>query len=105
MTRQTIIASAALLLGACGTMGDLAPPRSEPLPVKPLMARATPTPKQLLTSPAEAKPDRIDELMRRSAPRMSDRFDLPPPSGGAPDSPIEAEDEDEANATGPVKPE
>lgn len=102
MTRPITIAVAALLLSACGTMGDLAPPRGEPLPVKPLMARATPTPKQLLTPPAFASPDRIDELMRRSTPRVGDRFDLPPPSGGAPAIPVEAQDEDEANAPGPV---
>ncbi len=90
-------------------MGDLEPPLGQPLPVKPLMARTTPTPEQLLTLPAYASPDRVDELIRRSAPRMSDRFDLPPPSGGAPDVPIQAEDadedEDEVNAKGPVKPE
>ncbi len=105
MPRKFIIPAAAFLLGACGNMGDLEPLPGQPLPVKPLMAPTTPTPEQLLAMPAYARPDRVDELMRRSAPRMSDRFDLPPPSGGAPDSPIEAEDEDEANATGPVKPE
>ena len=109
MSRTVIIAAGALVLGACGNMGDLEPPPGKPLPVKPLMARATPTPEELLTLPAYASPDRVDELMRRSAPRMSDRFDLPPPSGGAPDVPVQAdsatEDEDEVNAKGPVKPE
>ena len=108
MTRPTIIALAALLLGACGNMGDLEPAPGQPLPVKPLMARTTPTPEELLTPPAYASPDRVDELMRRSAPRMSDRFDLPPPSGGAPDVPIQAEDEnedeEETESKGPVKP-
>lgn len=101
-----IIAITALLVGGCGNMGDLEPAPGQPLPVKPLMARATPTPEELLTPPAYANPDRVDELMRRSAPRMSDRFDLPPPGGGAPDVPIQAEgeDEDEVNAPGPVKP-
>jgi hypothetical protein len=109
MMRWTITTPAALLLSACGNMGDLEPPPGQPLPVKPLMARSTPTPEQLLALPANARPDRIDELVRRSAPRMSDRFDLPPPSGGAPDVPIQAdserEDEDEVNAKGPVKPQ
>ncbi len=98
MTRPTIIAVAALLLGACGNMGDLEPPPGQPLPVKPLMARATPTPEQLLTPPAYASPDRIDELVRRSAPRVSDPFDLPPPSGGAPDVPIQTQDKASAEA-------
>ena len=90
-------------------MGDLEPPPGQPLPVKPLMARATPTPEELLALPAYASPDRVDELMRRSAPRMSDRFDLPPPSGGAPEVPVQAvsadEEESEVNSTGPVKPQ
>ena len=109
MSRTVIIASGALLLAACGNMGDLEPPAGQPLPVKPLMARSTPTPEQLLALPANASPDRVDELMRRSSPQLSDRFDLPPPSGGAPAVPVEAdnagEDEDEAEATGPVKPQ
>ena len=106
MARSVIIAVAALHLGACGNIGDLEPPPGQPLPPKPLMARTTPTPDQLLALPAYASPDRIDELMRRSAPRMSDRFDLPPPGGGAPAAPVEAdEDEDEVNSKGPVKPQ
>ncbi|HYI43466.1 MAG TPA: hypothetical protein VD768_07575, partial [Sphingomicrobium sp.] len=109
MRRTMIIAAGALLVGACGNMGDLEPPPGQPLPPKPLMARATPTPEQLLALPAYASPDRVDELMRRSAPRLSDRFDLPPPSGAAPAIPVQADeanqDEDEVNSKGPVKPQ
>jgi hypothetical protein len=47
------------------------------------MARTTPTPRDLLTIPTYAKPDRIDELMKRSQPRPQDPFNLPPPTGGA----------------------
>ena len=32
---------------------------------------------------AFAAPERIDELMKKSMPRKADRFDLPPPDGGA----------------------
>lgn len=46
------------------------------------MARETPTAKQLLTLPPQAKPDRVDELIKRSLPRRADPFDLPPPTGG-----------------------
>ena len=53
------------------------------MPVKPLMARTTPTAEDLLTPPAYADPERIDELIKRSQPRPVDRFDLPPPTGGA----------------------
>ena len=37
----------------------------------------------LLTPPAYARPDRVDELVKRSQPRPADPFDLPPPSGGS----------------------
>ena len=85
-------------------MANLRPAEGQALPVKPLMAKSTPTPEELLTPPAYANPDRVDELMRRSAPRQSDRFDLPPPSGQAPEVPAEAMDED-SNEVGPVTPE
>ena len=64
-------------------MTDLKPEKGEALPVKPLMARTTPTPNDLLTRPAYAKPDRVDELVKRSQPRPEDPFDLPPPTGGS----------------------
>jgi hypothetical protein len=57
--------TAAVLLGVagCGKMADLEPAKGQPLPVKPLMAKATPIPNELLTPPAYANPDRVDELM------------------------------------------
>ena len=72
-----------VLLAGCGRVTELKPAPGEPLPVKPLMARATPTPADLLRIPTYAKPDRVDELMKRSQPRAQDPFDLPPPTGGA----------------------
>ena len=74
---------AALALTACGTAGSLKRPEGQPLPVKPAMAQVTPTAEDLLTKPAFAAPERIDELMKKSMPRKADRFDLPPPDGGA----------------------
>ena len=85
-------------------MADLRPAEGQALPVKPLMARATPTPEELLTPPAYANPDRVDELMRRSAPRQTDRFDLPPPSGQAPEVPVQTQDEEQSEEVG-VTPE
>jgi hypothetical protein len=82
LTRVTLVA-AALLLAGCGRQVDLKPAPGQPLPVKPLMARTTPTPNELLEIPTWAKPDRVDELMKRSEPRKQDPFDLPPPTGGA----------------------
>ena len=63
-------------------MAELQPPRGEPLPVS-AAGQDPPTAEQLLTPPTNADPERIDELVKRSEPRRPDRFDLPPPDGGA----------------------
>ena len=85
----------ALVLAACGRVGELRPPPGGSLPVKPKLATTTPTPEELLTPPAVARPVRVDEVLRRSEPRQPDRFDLPPPSGA--DAPVEPEGD--SNAT------
>jgi hypothetical protein len=72
MKRLALVLIVAYLAG-CGRVADL----------KPLMARTTPTAEDLLTPPTYARPDRVDELIRRSQPRQADPFDLPPPTGGA----------------------
>lgn len=87
---------AALTLTACGSAGGLKPPPGKPLPVKPAMAQVTPIAEDLLTKPAFAAPERIDELMKRSMPRKADRFDLPPPDGGAAPLPEDETPADEA---------
>ena len=74
----------ALALAACGKVAPLQPAAGQSLPVKPAMASVTPDAEALLTPPTYAKPERVDELMKRSQPRRADRFDLPPPSGAAP---------------------
>ena len=90
----------ALALAGCGSLGPLRPPEGQSLPVKPAMAQVTPTAEDLLTPPVFAAPERIDELMRRSMPRRADRFDLPPPDGGAAPLP---EDEEPAGDAGRVQ--
>jgi hypothetical protein len=92
-------------LSGCGNRAELRPAEGKSLPVQPLMARATPTPDELLTPPAYADPDRVDELMRRSTPRLADRFDLPPPSGQAPAAPVQTKAEEQVEQVGPVTPE
>lgn len=82
LTRVIPLAGLVLIAG-CGRQVDLRPAPGQSLPVKPLMAKTTPTPAQLLAIPTYAKPDRVDELMKRSEPRPQDPFDLPPPTGGA----------------------
>ena len=92
-------------LGACGRMAELEPAPGQPLPVKPLLARATPTPEQLLTPPTYASPERIDELMKRSEPRRPDRFDLPPADGGSAPVLPETEDLAPSEKAGPATPD
>ena len=80
--RPLLLVSIAALAG-CGRVAELQPKPGASLPVKPLMARTTPTPAELLTPPAYARPIRVDDLATRSQPRQADPFDLPPPTGGA----------------------
>ena len=65
--KRAIILACALALAACGLR--------EPL-----------TTEQMLTPPPIARPDRVDELLRRSEERRDDRFDLPPGDVPVPDS-------------------
>jgi hypothetical protein len=74
---------AMVLLSSCGRRAELVPAPGHAMPVKPQLARATPTFDELLTPPTQARPTRIDELVTRSKPRPADPFDLPPPTGGA----------------------
>ena len=103
---KRLVVLGAFLLGACGQMADLQPAPGQSLPVKPLLARATPTAEQLLTPPTNADPERIDELVKRSEPRKPDRFDLPPPEGGAaPMLPAGTDPEPLDKDTGPSTPQ
>ena len=86
----------AFALTSCGSAGSLRPPEGQALPVKPAMAQTVPTAEDLLTKPAFAAPERIDELMKRSMPRKADRFDLPPPDGGAAPLPEDAQSPSDA---------
>jgi hypothetical protein len=74
----------ALAIGGCGQTAALKPLPGQTLPVRPLLARATPTVDDLLALPPQAVPRRVDELLTRNQPRRADRFDLPPADGAAP---------------------
>lgn len=94
MKRFVVIAL--LALAGCGRVAPLQPAAGQSLPVKPAMAQTTPDAAELLATPAHARPERIDELMKRPEPRRADRFDLPPPTGEAPAVPeteVPAEDQ------------
>src|SRR5215210_9339665 len=81
--RLALLSAGSLAAAACGQTADLKPAPGQSLPFKPMLARAIPTAEQLLTPPINARPERVDELIKRSEPRKPDRFDLPPPDGGA----------------------
>ena len=105
MRSRILLIGSAIALASCGRVAELEPAPGQSLPVKPLMARATPTPEELLTPPPYARPNRVDELMRRSEPREADPFDLPPPSGGsAPALPAGTDPEPLDKVTGPSTP-
>ena len=67
-----------LVLAACGLREPLEPPPGQPAPPTPVMASEPLTTEEMLTPPPIARPERVDELLRRSEERREDRFDLPP---------------------------
>ena len=97
MTRTLNIALLVLGLGACGQTAPLKSLPGQSMPVKPLMARATPGVDDLLALPPQAVPRRVDELLTRNQPRRADRFDLPPADGAEP--PVEGPSTTQAPAT------
>ena len=107
MRRLTVpILGALAVLAGCGRTADLQPAAGHSLPAKPLMARTAPTANELLTLPQYAKPNRVDELVKKSQPRQADPFDLPPPAGGAaPELPAGTEPQAVSNETGPATPQ
>ena len=72
-----LLAAAALVSG-CGRKTDLVVPAGQPGPAVPAGLSAPPTPTDLTTPPTEARPERSDELLRRSEERRADPFALPP---------------------------
>ena len=74
-----IVLAAALLLCACGGRQALRPAEGQSLPVAPATAAKAPTADELLQPTPVARPERVNELLRRSEEREDDRFDLPPP--------------------------
>ncbi len=89
--KRLVLIACLLALAACGKIAPLEPAPGQPLPVKPATAPRQLTAEELLQPRTDASPSRIDELIRKSAPRRADRFDLPPPDGGAPTLPAATE--------------
>jgi hypothetical protein len=105
IARIVLLTAGCLVAAACGKTAQLQPARGQSLPVKPLLAKATPTAEQLLELPTNARPERVDELIKRSQPRQPDRFDLPPPDGGAAPTLPQAEEPSSSDKTGVSTPQ
>ncbi len=95
--RGLSIVALGLTLAACAQTAQLKPAPGKSLPVRPLMARATPDVDDLLALPPQAVPRRVDELLTKNQKRKADRFDLPPADAAAP--PAEVEPTQSAPAT------
>ena len=78
---KTVLAPLALVLAlsACGSRQELTPKSGASLPPRPYAATKTPTPEELMTADGQARPERNDELLKRSEKRRDDPFDLPTP--------------------------
>ncbi len=97
MRRMTIAALSKISIGVamtalagCGLRQPLEPPPGRSAPVAPATAPAETSVEESLIPPPIARPERVDELLRRSEERQEDRFDLSPadvPSGDDPLAP------------------
>lgn len=81
MRAKLVVATLMLALAGCGKVAPLEPAAGERLPVKSSLAPATPTSEDLLRLPPYARPERVDDLLRKGERRKADPFDLPPPDG------------------------
>ncbi len=106
MIRRIALLALPLLLAACGDTAPLKPASGQSLPVKPALVQVTPDAEDLLRPTVMAAPERVDELVTRSEPRKTDRFDLPPPDGStAPPAPPAEEPGEDEDATRVGEPE
>jgi predicted small lipoprotein YifL len=79
MIRLAFAAALLIALAGCGGREPLKPAAGAQMPPAPAMAARAPTTDEMLALPPIARPDRVDETLRRSEKREDDRFDLPPP--------------------------
>lgn len=65
-------------VSGCGQRGDLVRSAGESGPSTPAGEAVAPTAGQLTTASTQARPQRSDEVLRKSEERQSDEYDLPP---------------------------
>jgi hypothetical protein len=73
-----LIIAIAMAATACGKIGDLEPRTGNSLPPKAYGQMTPQTAAILSTASVQARPDRTDELLKRSDRREDDPFDVPP---------------------------
>jgi hypothetical protein len=78
MKRALFLLALPLAVAGCGLREPLEPAPGQILPPAPAMANRPLTSEELLAVPPIGRPNRVDELLRRSEERQDDRFDLPP---------------------------
>ncbi len=88
ITRLAFLLPLSAALVGCGLRAPLEPPPGQTLPPAPYGASTRLSSEELLTPPPIARPERVDELLRRSEERRDDRFDLPPGSVEVPPAPL-----------------
>ncbi|OYY68911.1 MAG: hypothetical protein B7Y00_04365 [Sphingomonadales bacterium 17-56-6] len=76
--RVLLIIAVAMTATACGKVGDLDPRTGNSMPPAAYGQRTAQTAEILSTSSVQARPDRTDELLKRSDRREDDPFDVPP---------------------------
>ncbi len=78
LARTAIILLPALLVSACGNRNALVPPSGATLPNSVYGEDTRRSSEELLKPSSQKRPERSDELLRRSEKRRDDKFDLPP---------------------------
>ncbi len=76
--RMAFAVLAVAAVAACGRVADLAPAPGNSLPPPAYGEDTRPGSEDLLEPAAQARPNRNEELLRRSERRELDEFDLPP---------------------------
>ena len=76
--RITFIIGVAMCVAGCGKVGDLEPRTGNSMPPAAYGQRTAQTAEILSASSVQARPDRTDELLKRSDRREDDPFDVPP---------------------------
>lgn len=79
MKRFTPLLLIAPLVSGCGLREPLQPVEGQSAPPAPAAMNRPLTTQEMMTPPPIARPQRVDELLRRSEERTDDRFDMPPP--------------------------